>query len=541
MRRDARRGGTTRAMTAAIMAPPRLPRWLVVAAIVVVAAALRLWDLELRPPHHDEGVNGWFVERMHGGNAYAYDPHNYHGPSYFYLLSASRELFGFGLWQLRLPGALLGVALCLVPLLARQRLGWGRAVAACVLLACSPTLVYYARYAIHETLLVGLELLVAACVLRWADSSRGAWLVGAAAALAAMIATKETTILFLGVSGLWLLGEIAVGSWRARRLVVLGRSWRWSAAIPLTAAAALAVMLTIHVVAFTGAFQARGAVGTQLGRSIEAYALWQRTGTDHGGHVKDVCYYLHLGARYELALLVLAAIGLATGWRERWIRGPGLVGVGLLGAYSAIAYKMPWLPMSWLALLALPASHGVIVVGRVLAREVAPRFGARSALALACAPALVIALRVSFVHPADAREQLAYVHTDADYNRWFPLIEAGARQVGAKQLTIAVEHDAQWPLAWSLGPYPRTRWSAGGDEDVLIVATDRVATVEPRLRTAYLRREFRVRDSAAPAVIYLRRSIYARVLRARGEQGFTLFTPAPRADATAESRTADAR
>ncbi len=526
------------------MAPapsPRLPRWLVVAAIFVVAAALRLWDLELRPPHHDEGVNGWFVERMQGGNAYVYDPHNYHGPSYFYLLSASRELFGFGLWQLRLPGALLGVALCFIPLLGRRQLGWGRALAACALLACSPTLIYYARYAIHETLLVGLELLVAACVLRWADRSRAAWLVGAAAALAAMIATKETTILFLAVSGLWLIGELAVGSWRARRLVVLGRAWRWSAAIPLTAAAALVVMLAIHVVAFTGAFQARGAIGPQLGRSIEAYALWQRTGTDHGGHVKDVCYYLHLGARYELALLVLAAIGLVTGWRERWVRGPGIVGVGLLGAYSAIAYKMPWLPMSWLALLALPASHGVVVVGRVLARELGPRFGPRTALGLACTPALVIALRVAFVHPADAREQLAYVHTDADYNRWFPLIAAGARQVGAQQLTIAVEHDAQWPLAWSLMPYPRTSWGASGTEDVLIVSRDRVATVEPRLRAAYLRREFRLRDSAAPAVIYLRRSIYARVLRARGERGFELVMPAKTDAPTPESRTADAR
>lgn len=523
------------------MAPapsPRL-RWLAVAALVVVAAALRLWDLELRPPHHDEGVNGWFVEKMHGGHAYAYDPHNYHGPSYFYLLSASRELFGFGLWQLRLPGALLGVALCLVPLLARQRLGWGRALAACALLACSPTLVYYARYAIHETLLVGLELLVAACVLRWADSGRARWIVGAAAALAAMIATKETTILFLGVSGLWLAGEVAVGSWRARRLVVLGRPWRWSAAIPLTAAAAVAVAVAIHVVAFTGAFQARGSTAAQLGKSFEAYALWQRTGTDHGGHVKDACYYLHLGARYELAMLALAAIGLVAGWRERWVRGPGVVGVGLLGAYSAIAYKMPWLPMSWLALLALPAAHGVVVVGRVLARELGPRFGARAALGLACVPALVIALRVSFVHPADAREQLAYVHTDADYNRWFPLIEAGARAVGAEQLAIAVEHDAQWPLAWSLLPYPRTRWSASGDEDVLIVARDRVATVEPRLRTTYLRREFRLRDSAAPVVIYLRRALYARVLRVRGVRGFEPF--APTRNVAPESRTADAR
>ena len=90
-------------------------------------------------------------------------------------------------------------------------------------------------------------------------------------------------------------------------------------------------------------------------------------------------------------------------------------------------------------------------------------------------------------------------------------------------------------------PYPRTGWGASGTEDVLIVSRDRVATVEPRLRASYLRREFRLRDSAAPAVIYLRRSIYARVLRARGERGFELVTPAATDAPTPESRTADAR
>ena len=30
--------------------------------IVALAAFLRLYALDLRPPHFDEGVNGWFLE-----------------------------------------------------------------------------------------------------------------------------------------------------------------------------------------------------------------------------------------------------------------------------------------------------------------------------------------------------------------------------------------------------------------------------------------------------------------------------------------------
>ena len=513
----------------------RAHRWLAVGAIVLVAALLRLYHLELRPPHHDEGVNGWFTERMLRSGAYTYDPANYHGPSYFYLLAGSRALFGFGLWQLRLPGAVLGVALCLVPLLARHKLGWPRALAACALLACSPTLVYYARYAIHETLLAGLGLLVAACVLRWADGGRARWVIAAAAAVAGMIATKETTILFLAVSGVWLLAEVATESWRVRRWMVLGHPVRWSWRATGVLALALAVMAAIHVLLFTGAFRAPGTFAGQLHRSVQAYFVWSKTGTSHGGHVKDACYYLHLGVRYELAIYALAIVGGVAGWRERWLRGPAVVGFGMLGAYSLVAYKMPWLPMSWLALLALPASHGAVVLGRTLAREVSPRLGGGAALALAVVAAMAITVRSSFVRPADAREQLAYVHTDADYNRWFPLIAAGARVVGRAQLTIAVEHDAQWPLAWSLMPYPKTRWSAAGDEDVLLVAPNRAAAVEAKLRGPYLRRTFRMRDSAEPVIVYLRRALYTRVLRARG-RGPAFETWRPPAEAMALAR-----
>jgi len=135
--------------------------WLAVLAIFAAALALRLVALDLRPPHHDEGVNGWFVEHMHRDHYYRYDPANYHGPSYFYVLWAARELFGFGILALRLPNALIGAALCLLPVALRRELGAFRCLAACALLACSPSLVYYARDAIHETLLAALGLVVA--------------------------------------------------------------------------------------------------------------------------------------------------------------------------------------------------------------------------------------------------------------------------------------------------------------------------------------------------------------------------------------------
>ena len=52
--------------------------------ILALALILRLIWLGIKPPHFDEGVNGWFVDQMTKQGYYHYDPGNYHGPFHFY-------------------------------------------------------------------------------------------------------------------------------------------------------------------------------------------------------------------------------------------------------------------------------------------------------------------------------------------------------------------------------------------------------------------------------------------------------------------------
>ena len=44
-----------------------------------------------KPIHFDEGINGWFSMKMNQMGFYKYDPQNYHGPLYFYLLKKSAK------------------------------------------------------------------------------------------------------------------------------------------------------------------------------------------------------------------------------------------------------------------------------------------------------------------------------------------------------------------------------------------------------------------------------------------------------------------
>src|SRR3954467_11070449 len=78
--------------------------------IVGLAAFLRFFLLGIKPPHFDEGINGWFVDQAMKNGFYKYDPTNYHGPLHFYALMLSEALFGRNLWALRLPVVLVSIA-----------------------------------------------------------------------------------------------------------------------------------------------------------------------------------------------------------------------------------------------------------------------------------------------------------------------------------------------------------------------------------------------------------------------------------------------
>ena len=64
--------------------------WLIGSIVIlIIAAALRLYHLDLVPFHHDEGVNGFFLTRLYRENYYHYDPQNYHGPTLYYFALSS--------------------------------------------------------------------------------------------------------------------------------------------------------------------------------------------------------------------------------------------------------------------------------------------------------------------------------------------------------------------------------------------------------------------------------------------------------------------
>lgn len=142
------------------------------AAIIAIAAFLRFFMLALKPFHHDEGVNGFFLTTLFKDGIYKYDPANYHGPTLYYISVAFAKVFGLETIPVRVSMAVFGVLMVVLVLYLKRYLGKIGTLVAALFVALSPGMVFISRYFIHEIFFVFLSLAVAVSVIFYIEKRR---------------------------------------------------------------------------------------------------------------------------------------------------------------------------------------------------------------------------------------------------------------------------------------------------------------------------------------------------------------------------------
>src|SRR6266702_3427522 len=183
--------------------------------ILGLAVFLRFFLLGIKPPHFDEGINGWFVDQMMKNGFYKYDPTNYHGPLHFYVLLLSQTLFGRNVWALRLPVVLVSIGCVWLCFKFEPLVGRGVSRMAALAMAVSPGFVFYGRYSIHEVWLVLFSMLFILGLLGlWKFGTLNyLWCTGMG--VAGMILTKETYVIHVGCAAL-AIPVLMVSHWLSR-------------------------------------------------------------------------------------------------------------------------------------------------------------------------------------------------------------------------------------------------------------------------------------------------------------------------------------
>ncbi|MFO8012314.1 MAG: phospholipid carrier-dependent glycosyltransferase [Phycisphaerae bacterium] len=498
-------------------------------AVAIGAAALRLPRLALRPMHGDEANQALKTATLLETGRYAYNPHDHHGPSLYYL--ALPALWAAGVDSapemtdglLRLTPALFGVlAVLLLVLLAgggrapSPSMGEGRgegappraglapaaAVCAGVLAAVSPALVFYSRYYVQEMLLVCFTFAAVATGWRYVATRKIGWAVAAGASVGLMHATKETWVL-AGAAMAGALVLVLLWERYGHRRVLEVRSYLRPAAVAGAFAAAVVVTVVLYTSFFT---HARGPLDSVL-------TYWYNVSKAGGEsiHVHPWHWYLSMLACSRLVtdtgvgpwwseglILGLALVGTVAAFSGRGLgrthrglaRFLGLYTILLTAAYAVIPYKTPWCAASFLHAMTLMGGVGAVALVRwVPTRPV--KVLAAVALVAGAVHLGWQAHRASFRFGVDQRNPYVYAHTSPDAMDLVRRVEevAEVHPDGREMVVKVITPTNYWPLPWYLRAFPHVGYyhdvPANADAAVIVTSPEWTERVAARTERSY--------------------------------------------------------
>ncbi len=154
----------------------RLDGWMVIAALILVAAAVtRLWDLGSRSYNHDEAIHAWESWKLFTGQGYIHNP-VYHGPFLYHITAFIYFLFGHSDYTGRLSAAIFGILTIGAIFYLRPWLKARGTLVAAALAVISPALMYYGRFIRHDAFSVVFTLLVFIGILNYLESRQNKYL-----------------------------------------------------------------------------------------------------------------------------------------------------------------------------------------------------------------------------------------------------------------------------------------------------------------------------------------------------------------------------
>jgi uncharacterized protein (TIGR03663 family) len=464
--------------------------WLAVSAVLILAVALRISNLEIRPMHGDEAVHAYRFGQLLEANNYRYDPTEFHGPTLNYFTLVPALIWGQHTYAslteitLRIVPVFFGLILVLLPLLIIDGLGKPAALAAAAFTAISPAFVFYSRYYIPEMLLVCFTFAMIVSAYRYARSRKWHWALRTGIFAALCFATKETSVIAFGA----VIAALAIVLFTrkdGRPILNLVR--------PIHLFLAVIGAIAVWGLFFSSFF--KNPAG--LLDSVRTYTTYFDRAGHNQFHIHPWYYYLNLLLYHKAAagpawtegfIVILAMVGLIVIIKKWHIAGDynllkfiAVYAVVMTVIYSVIPYKTPWCMLSFYQGMTLLAAVGAVSIWKItgdlllnmeiaafmrkLARIVVVAFFVTFAADL-CVQTFV----ANYLSYADVSNPYVYAHPTKDILTIARRIEEVSRSYPADSrmpvLVVCPDGD-YWPLPW----YLRTLENVGYFSDVNEIRT----------------------------------------------------------------------
>jgi len=497
------------------------------AVLIVVALVMRLWELGTRAFHYDEVLHIFYSWNFAQGHGYSHSP-MMHGPFQFDGTALIFVLFGDSDFTARLLPAIFGTALVVLPFFLRRQLGrWG-SLAVATLLAFSPILLYFSRYARNDIYSLFWMLLLVICMWRYFEEKKARYLYIGAATLSLSFCTKEVSYITVCMFALFLIivsakelvarvrnrFDLKDLSAPAEYLILMGTLSLplFGAFIQLIPGVDLgsdlsnvwAKVFVVFLFAISAAIGLRWNPRRWLISALIFYGifilLYTTFFTNMPGFTSGIWgtvnywieqqevarggqpwyYYIMLIPTYEFLPLVFACIGAIYYTIKGNLFSRFLVywAVMSLVLYSFAGEKMPWLSLH----TALPVILlGGMFIGRILqglewrwVRARAMRVATILVLLLLFPFSVHVACQESYQKGDNPPQMLLYAGISSDVPRIMHQIEELAEETGeGKEIAINLDYDLYWLWRWYLRDYTNVDYSIEQPAGlVLIIRSD---------------------------------------------------------------------
>lgn len=478
--------------------------------VFLIAAGLRLYDLNLVPLHHDEGVNGNFLVRLVREGYYQYDPENYHGPTLYYFSalipwtvkllfgSSARDNYGLTTFNIRLVPVIFGLATIGLVFMLRRRLGTVATLSAGLLLAVSPGAVYLSRYFIHETLFVFFTLGIVVAGLKLYDDRNPSQLILVGASAALLFATKETAMISVGVLIIALALTLFYMQFYSKTSSPPNRrgareTGRFSGFIEELGGRtnvgyylglAVVVFLALYLLFYSSFFTNMKGITD----SLQTFAVWTKTGQQ--AHVHSADTYITWMVKLEAPLLFLGAIGAGTVVlrpKNSFALFCALWAFGLLAAYSLIPYKTPWLMLNFVVPMTLIGGYTIQAIYDMDHRQLRL---ASAIFVVAIVIATYQSIDLNFINydNDDPKYVYVYAHSKREMLDLVKQVDEIAKENGGPATGITIVSPDYWPLPWYFRNFTRVGYfgrMAASSEPIIIANENQKEEVERNFGEVY--------------------------------------------------------
>jgi len=501
---------------------------------VLGALLLRLFQLDLRPMHHDEANQAVKFGILLEKGEYFYDRTEHHGPTLYYLslpfawIASGTSFSALSEVTLRLLPVIFGVGIILLFLLFKDGFSLEAAVFASVLNAVSPAMVFYSRFYIQETLLVFFLVGAVAASWRYIRTRSPYWAAAAGFFFGMMFSTKETCV-------------IAFGSMLAALIlsfISLKKHSQPKDTPSMPKTSHLFIFLgtgaLVSLLLYSSFFQnPKGILD-----SVFAFGTYFSRAGSAGFHYHPLYYYLKMlaFAQYgngpvwsEALILVLALIGGVAAFRPLshgesspfFIRFVTLYTLLATAAYSLIPYKTPWNMLPFYIGFILLAGYGSAFLLKI-SKKLTFRVAVFLVLGLGVFHLGVQNYRANFKFYADSRNPYVYAQTSIGFLNLVKRINELAPLHPDQNLMlikVITEPDEAWPLPWYLRAFRRVGYwqevdesGALADVPLIVSSINKTSQLQPYLEDNHILEYYELRPGILLA-LYIEQNLWDTFLQ----------------------------